>query len=348
MFKKILLTALLLTVPIWVFATDFGNVNVKGTLSVVPLVSCPNVQTGTDGSMSCNTTSYFTVAQGSTKLNLDQTSSQTITGGQPIQNTLTASQLVATDANKKFQTLAVASYPSLTELSYAKGVTSAIQTQINGKQASLGNFTSHYLLFGQGTSTPKTSSSLQAETTGGGARNGNYFVWRGLTSTNSRVSFEDSDSAAYPMVDIWSDPAQAGLQIGSSKSYGAYGNAMIRVGSDGIGLYGQSGYGQSIALDSSTVSISGNLYVNGSSYSGSGGGEGYDQSLNTWDNPSFLGLLITYVNGIVMYYGGVQPADYTQANPNQGTIAYDYWNNNKPVYYNGSCWYYFDGYGCAP
>ncbi len=32
--------------------------------------------------------------------------------------------------------LAVATYPSLTELSYVKGVTSAIQTQINGKQAS--------------------------------------------------------------------------------------------------------------------------------------------------------------------------------------------------------------------
>jgi hypothetical protein len=34
--------------------------------------------------------------------------------------------------------LAVATYPSLTELSYVKGVTSAIQTQIDGKQATLG------------------------------------------------------------------------------------------------------------------------------------------------------------------------------------------------------------------
>jgi hypothetical protein len=46
---------------------------------------------------------------------------------------LTASQIVATDANKKLQTLAVATYPSLTELSRVKGVTSAIQTQLNAK-----------------------------------------------------------------------------------------------------------------------------------------------------------------------------------------------------------------------
>jgi len=36
-------------------------------------------------------------------------------------------------------TLPVATYPSLTEISYVKGVTSAIQAQINGKQATLTN-----------------------------------------------------------------------------------------------------------------------------------------------------------------------------------------------------------------
>jgi hypothetical protein len=47
---------------------------------------------------------------------------------------LTASELVATDANKKLVSLAVATYPSLTEISYVKGVTSAIQTQFGNKQ----------------------------------------------------------------------------------------------------------------------------------------------------------------------------------------------------------------------
>ncbi len=46
---------------------------------------------------------------------------------------LTASEIVGTDASKNLVSLAVATYPSLTELSYVKGVTSAIQTQINAK-----------------------------------------------------------------------------------------------------------------------------------------------------------------------------------------------------------------------
>lgn len=51
-------------------------------------------------------------------------------------DTLTASQLVATDASKNLQSLDVATYPSLTELSYVKGVTSAIQTQLDSKLSS--------------------------------------------------------------------------------------------------------------------------------------------------------------------------------------------------------------------
>lgn len=46
---------------------------------------------------------------------------------------LTASQITATDANKKLQSLAVATYPSLTELSYVKGLTSALQTQLDAR-----------------------------------------------------------------------------------------------------------------------------------------------------------------------------------------------------------------------
>jgi len=54
-----------------------------------------------------------------------------------------ASQLVATDASKKLQTLTTATYPSLTEVAYVKGVTSAIQTQLDAKPslASANTFT---------------------------------------------------------------------------------------------------------------------------------------------------------------------------------------------------------------
>lgn len=50
---------------------------------------------------------------------------------------LTASEILITDASKNIVSAAVATYPSLTELTYVKGVTSAIQTQLNAKQATL-------------------------------------------------------------------------------------------------------------------------------------------------------------------------------------------------------------------
>lgn len=51
---------------------------------------------------------------------------------------LTGSEILATDASKGLVSLAVATYPSLTELIHVKGVTSAIQTQIDSKGAHAG------------------------------------------------------------------------------------------------------------------------------------------------------------------------------------------------------------------
>lgn len=49
----------------------------------------------------------------------------------------TASTLIHLDSNKNIKTLPTATYPSLTELSYLKGVTSAIQTQINNLSSTI-------------------------------------------------------------------------------------------------------------------------------------------------------------------------------------------------------------------
>jgi hypothetical protein len=64
-------------------------------------------------------------------LNLDGTPVDAITGSGTVNEIayFTAARIIAS--------LPVATYPSLTELSYVKGVTSAIQTQINGKQATI-------------------------------------------------------------------------------------------------------------------------------------------------------------------------------------------------------------------
>lgn len=47
---------------------------------------------------------------------------------------LTASEILITDGSKNIVSAPVVTYPSLTELTYLKGVTSAIQTQLNAKQ----------------------------------------------------------------------------------------------------------------------------------------------------------------------------------------------------------------------
>lgn len=57
----------------------------------------------------------------------------------------TANTIAGFGASKTLGSLSTSTYPSLTELSYVKGVTSAVQTQLDGKQATLttGNLTAN-------------------------------------------------------------------------------------------------------------------------------------------------------------------------------------------------------------
>lgn len=64
------------------------------------------------------------------------TTTDVLSSGGLLLSGLTASELVITDGSKNLVSAAVATYPSLTELTYLKGVTSAIQTQLNAKAPS--------------------------------------------------------------------------------------------------------------------------------------------------------------------------------------------------------------------
>jgi len=87
---------------------------------------------GDTASVDYNTTNLkITATELNTIQDIDTTASPEFAGLEL--SGLTASEIVATNADKELQSLAVATYPSLTELSYVKGLSSAVQTQIDSK-----------------------------------------------------------------------------------------------------------------------------------------------------------------------------------------------------------------------
>lgn len=60
-----------------------------------------------------------------------------LTVGEVIDSGLTESTILSSDGSKQITSLSTATYPSLTELSYLKGVTSAVQTQISAKLSNI-------------------------------------------------------------------------------------------------------------------------------------------------------------------------------------------------------------------
>ena len=83
----------------------------------------------------------------------------------PVTGTGTLNQIAYWTSTSAIGALSTATYPSLTELSYVKGVTSAIQTQINGKVPLTGNSTIDGTIIISATS---TSSTLEVRNAGTG------------------------------------------------------------------------------------------------------------------------------------------------------------------------------------
>lgn len=80
-------------------------------------------------------------------------------GSGTIDGTLTANEIVYGVDSNTVGSLAVATYPSLTEIAFVKGVTSSIQTQI-GAKFTLPSLTSGSVLFSNGTTIAQDNANL--------------------------------------------------------------------------------------------------------------------------------------------------------------------------------------------
>lgn len=132
--------------------------------------------------------------RGSTTIN-------SISVGDVTSSNQTASRIASFDGSKKIISLDTATYPSLTELSYVKGVTSAIQTQINSLSSSIpvgGNPTATI-----GLSTVNGSASTFLRSDGAPALSqaivptwtGKHIFKGAGTTTGINLEYQDSASA---------------------------------------------------------------------------------------------------------------------------------------------------------
>lgn len=112
----------------WVNSQGFIT-NVLSALGYTP----ENITNKENSVIDTSTTKYPTVNLLKTGLDAKQ---NVLTN--PVTGTGTNNEIAAFTGATTIGSLTTATYPSLTELSYVKGVTSAIQTQLNAKQASLG------------------------------------------------------------------------------------------------------------------------------------------------------------------------------------------------------------------
>ena len=151
--------------------TNF-NISVSGLLPTIANSGDNRVLTSTGSTLGINAEANLTFDGGLFSV----AGSGTFASGVNISNQ-TGSTIASFDANKNVVSLTTATYPSLTELSYVKGVTSALQTQIDGKSSTShthGNITSAGAI-GSTANLPLITTTAGAITTGSFGSTANTF-----------------------------------------------------------------------------------------------------------------------------------------------------------------------------
>lgn len=143
----------------------------------------------------------------SAKLVYDQLATKYGSGASPsfatiTSSSLTASEMVITDGSKNLVSAAVATYPSLTELSYVKGLTSSAQTQLTARLPLTGGTMTGSITLGENTgialdpagSADGKWSGITVTGTAGYTQAFGDLVY--LSSADSRWEAADADAAS--------------------------------------------------------------------------------------------------------------------------------------------------------
>ena len=157
-------------------------------------------KTGTVTGNEASTSKYLTVkgvydwAVGLFAPKASPTFTGTVTTPDIIVSGATASTIAHFDGTKNIESLPLATYPSLTELSYVKGVTSAIQTQLNDKLSGSG-LTTNKLLTWNGSSLSSVAG-MQLDATWG-----QMFGYQGTVGSSGNIfSVFNTSSSLYLLV----------------------------------------------------------------------------------------------------------------------------------------------------
>jgi len=207
----------------------------------------------------------------------------------------TASRILATDVNKTVTALNTATYPDLTELSYLKGVTSSIQTQINSKVD--GSGTSNYISkwsdsdtltnsviydngsnVGIGTDSP----DYKLDVLGGIRSSGNLYVANQGNNVSGIINFQNFYSTSYHQTAYIASETLGNygskLSIVAKRSSGATGaakNIITTIMDDPTGYPNQNTH---VTFNSDDVSANAVIYI------GHGSNSGVIQSGNSRDS----------------------------------------------------------------
>jgi hypothetical protein len=288
---------------------------------------------------------YFTTARAQSAITLSTTGTSgaaTYTSGNinvPIYigGSGTANQIAYFDTTGTISSLATATYPSLTELSYVKGVTSAIQTQINTKAAD--NAVVHL----DGTETITGAKTFTAALAGASATfSGNVLI----ASSNSTLTLKPTTVSSGGSIlfrgtltggseqfqGFISAIPQSSTANTSDLSFNTYNAGTIveglRIAANGSATF-------SAALSGTSATLSGNLTMNANNSSAikftnaAGSGTAWDMFADATNNSYFRNTtsgfiftnnttnFLTIANtGISTFSGGVVANNYTSTNGN--------------------------------